>query len=70
MPSSDDATKSNAQCNNKRGTQFSFDEHISQGFGVYVLVIFNYLSTAALLAPNITGTYAPTPFSTGACADP
>lgn len=55
---------------NETGNQFSFDEHISQGCGVYVLVIFNNLSTAALLTPNITATYAPTPFSTGACADP
>lgn len=55
---------------NETGDQFSFDEYISEGCGVYVLIIFNNLSTTALLTPNITATYAPTSFSTGTCADP
>ena len=55
---------------NSTGTEFSTDVHISQGCGVYVFVIINLESSPTIIYPNITATYAPTPFLTGVCSLP
>lgn len=51
-------------------TSFSYTARISQGCAVYVLVIYNHSSHPILLSPNVTATYAPTPFLTGQCSLP
>lgn len=53
---------------NQTGTQFSTTQRISQGCATYVLVIFNQSDSPVRIVPNVTATYAPTPFLTGVCA--
>lgn len=53
---------------NATGLKISYDVHITQGCANYVLVVFNHLNTTARLTPDVTATYAPTPFLTGDCA--
>jgi len=55
---------------NSTGTSFNYEMHLSQGCGGYVLVIFNRNEKLLLVTPNITATYAPTPFLTGNCSMP
>ena len=49
-------------------TAFSYTAYVSQGCSGYVLVIYNHSSHPILLEPNVTATYAPTPFLTGECS--
>lgn len=50
------------------GTHFLQTERISQGCATYVLVINNDTPSPILLRPNVTATFAPTPFLTGQCS--
>ncbi|MDG6915749.1 MAG: hypothetical protein JRN58_05585 [Nitrososphaerota archaeon] len=52
------------------GNSFQYDLRLSQGCAVYVLLIVNHSAHPALLEPDVTGTYAPTPFLTGSCSLP
>jgi len=52
------------------GTDFSADVHLTQGCAGYVLVIVNLQSSTTIVYPNVTATYAPTPFLTGVCSLP
>ncbi len=52
---------------NQTSTQFHIDEQIAQGCGLYVLVIWNHSNSTVLIHPNVTATYAATPFLTGIC---
>ena len=52
---------------NSTGTQFTADVHLSQGCAVYVFVIVNLATSPNIVYPDITATYAPTPFLTGVC---
>jgi hypothetical protein len=51
-------------------TYFSADIHLTQGCAAYILVIVNLQSSATAVYPNVTATYAPTPFLTGVCSLP
>ena len=51
-------------------TYFSADVHLAQGCAGYVLVIVNLQSSTTAVYPNVTATYAPTPFLTGVCTLP
>lgn len=51
-------------------TSFSYTARISQGCSGYILVIYDHSSNPILLTPNVTATYAPTPFLTGQCTLP
>jgi len=53
---------------NSTGTEFSAEVRLTQGCACYVLVIVNGQSSATALFPNVTATYAPTPFLTGVCS--
>jgi hypothetical protein len=53
---------------NSTGTEFSAEVRLTQGCACYLLVIRNDLSSATALFPNVTATYAPTPFLTGVCS--
>lgn len=53
---------------NSTGTSFSYDLVETEGCGGYVLVIQNNSSNAILITPDISATFAPTPFLTGICA--
>jgi hypothetical protein len=55
---------------NSTGTHFAFDQHFSQGCAVYVLVILNHSDSMVAIQPNVSATYAPTPFLTGQCVLP
>ncbi len=55
---------------NSTGTHFDEDVPISEGCGAYVLVILNLGSSPILLYPDVTATYAWTPFLTGVCSLP
>ena len=55
---------------NSTGTDFSADVHLTQGCAGYVLVIVNLQSSTTAVYPNVTATYAPTPFLTGVCSLP
>jgi hypothetical protein len=52
------------------GTNFSADVHLTQGCAGYVLVIVNLQNSTTVVYPNVTATYAPTPFLTGVCSLP
>ena len=52
------------------GTYFSADVHLTQGCAGYILVIVNQQSSTTATYPNVTATYAPTPFLTGVCSLP
>jgi Tfp pilus assembly protein PilV len=51
-------------------TSFSYTARISQGCSGYILVIYDHSSHPILVTPNVTATYAPTPFLTGQCTLP
>lgn len=53
---------------NQTGQSMNYSVNITQGCAGYVLVMFNKLNTTAKIVPDITATYAPTPFLTGYCA--
>jgi len=53
---------------NRNGTQFERNEHVSQGCGIYVLVLLNHSDSIIRITPNVTATYSPTPFLTGSCS--
>jgi hypothetical protein len=55
---------------NSTGTHFAFDKHFPQGRAAYVLVILNHSDSMVAIQPNVSATYAPTPFLTGQCALP
>ena len=52
---------------NSTGTDFNEDVTISQGCGGYVFVILNLNPSPVTVIPDVTATYAPTPFVTGVC---
>jgi len=53
---------------NSTGTQFQYDEPISEGCGGYVLVLRNLTNTTLNIMPDVTATYEYTPFFTGDCS--
>lgn len=55
---------------NTTGTYFKTEFHLSQGCAVYVLIIVNNMNSTMAIHPNVTATYAPTPFLTGQCSLP
>jgi hypothetical protein len=55
---------------NSTGTTFQYDMRLTQGCAAYVLVVTNVSGGPMLINPNVTATYAPTPFLTGACSLP
>ena len=55
---------------NSTGTSFQYDMHLTQGCAAYALVIFNNTNGTMLITPDVTATYAPTPFLTGTCSLP
>ncbi len=63
------ANKSYVTFYDSNETTMSYDFHATQGCANYVLVIINNLNTTANLVPDITATYAPTPFLTGDCSN-
>ena len=52
---------------NYTGIHFMRTESLTQGCGVYVLVIINPTFHPLFIDPNVTARYAPTPFLTGTC---
>jgi hypothetical protein len=55
---------------NMTGTDFSFNAYFTEGCGVYVLILQNTANSTAFVQPNVTATYAWTPFATGSCSFP
>jgi len=53
---------------NQTGTELITEQHISQGCASYVLIIINNSNSTVQIMPNVTATYAPTPFLTGHCS--
>lgn len=53
---------------NSTGTHFQYDEPVSEGCAVYVLVVRNLSNHPMNIIPNVTATYEYTPFLTGYCS--
>jgi hypothetical protein len=53
---------------NSTGTQFHYDEPVSEGCAGYVLVVRNLTNQTMEITPDVTATYEYTPFLTGYCS--